>query len=147
MILARPSPSCQSFDVNLSSYVPEYGPKDYAGNIFAFNTTDENLGDQFGLLGFADDNWVDGTQSYVFGFDTPGYRDLGYGLTTTTIHEFGHHVGMSHPHDGYDSEWDYDYGPGGDTYFAWSGDESDTIMHYSDLMRVRPPTKDNMHAG
>jgi hypothetical protein len=121
------------FDANLSNYVPEYQPKDYAGKIFAFNTTDANLGDQFGLLGFSDDNWVDGTQSYVFGFDSPGYRDLGYGLTTTTIHEFGHHIGMSHPHDGYDSEWDYDYGPGGDTYFAWSGDESNTIMHYMDL--------------
>jgi hypothetical protein len=121
------------FDANLSSYVPDYGPKDYAGNIFAFNTTDDNMGGWFGLLGFADDNWVDGTQLYTFGFDTPTYRELGYGFTTTMIHEFGHHIGMSHPHDGYDSEWDYDYGPGGNTYFAWSGDESDTIMHYMDL--------------
>ena len=40
---------------------------------------------------------------------------------------------MSHPHDGYDSELDLDYGPGDDFYFAWSGDESNTIMHYMDL--------------
>jgi len=37
---------------------------------------------------------------------------------------------MSHPHDGYDSELGIDYGPTGDFYFAWSGDESDTVMHY-----------------
>jgi len=55
------------------------------------------------LLGFADDNWVDGTQTHVFMFDTPEDRALGYGFTTTAIHEFGHHIGMSHPHDGYDS--------------------------------------------
>jgi hypothetical protein len=40
---------------------------------------------------------------------------------------------MSHPHDGYDSEDDLDFGPGGDFYFAWSGDESNTIMSYVDL--------------
>ena len=27
----------------------------------------------------------------------------GYGLTTTMIHEYGHHSSLSHPHDGYDS--------------------------------------------
>jgi hypothetical protein len=121
------------FDANLSTYVPAYRPNDYVGEIFAFNTTAATLGGQFGLLGFADDNWVDGTQSYVFEFDAAEYRDLGYGFTTTSIHEFGHHIGMSHPHDGYDSELGVDYGPGGSTYFAWSGDESHTIMHYMDL--------------
>jgi hypothetical protein len=58
---------------------------------------------------------------------------LGYGLTTTQIHETGHHIGMSHPHDGWDSELGIDYGPEGDTYFAWSGDESNSIMSYVDL--------------
>jgi hypothetical protein len=60
------------------------------------------------------DNWADGTQSFVFAFDSPSIRDVsGYGFTTTTIHEVGHHVGMSHPHDGYDYEADVDFGPGG----------------------------------
>jgi hypothetical protein len=86
-----------------------------------------------GLLGFADDNWVDGTQSYVFEFDTAAYREIGYGFSITTIHEGGHHFGLSHPHDGYDSETGLDYGPEGPFYFAWSGDESNTIMHYLDL--------------
>jgi hypothetical protein len=118
------------FDLNRADYIPEYGTYDSVTGIFAFNTTADNLAGQFGLLGFADDNWVDGTPSYVFQFDSTEYRDLGYGFTTTTVHEGGHHFGLSHPHDGYDSELGLDYGPADDFYFAWSGDESNTVMHY-----------------
>ena len=75
-------------------------------------------------LGFADDNWADGTQSFVFAFDSPSVRDVsGYGFSTTVIHEVGHHLGMSHPHDGYDFGADVDFGPSDQFYFAWSGDE------------------------
>ncbi len=56
-----------------------------------------------GLLGFADDNWLNGTQSGVFSFVYPEVVPLGYGMTTTMTHEYGHHSSMSHPHDGYDS--------------------------------------------
>jgi hypothetical protein len=134
------------FDMNLADYVPEYAEPDYVLPVFAFNTTGDNLGDQFGLLGFADDNWTDGTQSYVFEFDAPEYRDLGYGFTTTTIHEGGHHFGMSHPHDGYDSELGLDYGPADEFYYAWSGDESNTIMHYMDLsIEFGQFDRDNMY--
>lgn len=121
------------FDINRDKYLPDYHEVDYVAGIYAFNTTAENLGSGNGLLGYADDNWIDGTQSYVFEFDTADYRALGYGFSTTTIHEAGHHFGLSHPHDGYDSEYGFDYGPGDDFYFAWSGDESNTIMHYLDL--------------
>ena len=121
------------FDANQGRYVPPYGPTDYVGKVFAFNTTDESMGDEFGLLGYSDDNWTDGTQSYVFAFDTAGYRDLGYGFSTTAAHEFGHHIGMSHPHDGYDAEQALDFDSIGATYFAWSGDESNTIMAYNDV--------------
>ena len=121
------------FDANLDQYVPDYGRNDYVLPTFNFNTTEENLGDQFGLLGFADDNWVDGTQTFVFTFGAEAYRELGYGFTSTVVHEAGHHIGMSHPHDGYDSELGLDYGPGGDFYFAWSGDESDSVMSYLGL--------------
>jgi hypothetical protein len=86
-----------------------------------------------GLLGYSDDNWLDGTQSSVFAFVNPLVVELGYGLSTTDIHEVGHHAGMSHPHDGYDFERGLDFGPGGPFYFAWSGDESNTIMSYIDL--------------
>jgi hypothetical protein len=86
-----------------------------------------------GLLGFADDNWLNATQSGVFGFVYPDVVAAGYGLTTTMIHEYGHHSSMSHPHDGYDPENDVDYGPGGETQYAWLGDMSHTIMSYMDL--------------
>lgn len=121
------------FNLNLDKYIPEYDPEDYVLPIFAFNTTERNLGDQFGLLGFADDNWMDGTQTFVFEFGATEYRTLGYGFSTTTVHEGGHHFGMSHPHDGYDSELGIDYGPAGDFYFVWSGDESDSVMSYISL--------------
>ena len=86
-----------------------------------------------GLLGFADDNWLNGTQSGVFSFVYPGAVAAGYGLTTTMIHEYGHHSSMSHPHDGYDPGTGVDFGPSGDTFFAWLGDESNSIMSYIDL--------------
>jgi len=107
------------------------GDADYEVPIFAFNATDDLF---TCCLGFADDDWATGTQSFVFGFDSPSVRDVsGYGFTTTFIHETGHHLGMSHPHDGYDYEADVDFGPGGDHYFAWSGDESNSMMSYIDL--------------
>jgi hypothetical protein len=106
------------------------GDADYEVPVFAFNATDELF---TCCLGFADDNWADGTQSFVFAFDAPFIRDFGYGFTTTTIHEVGHHIGMSHPHDGFDYEANVDYGPGDNFYYAWSGDESNTMMSYIDL--------------
>jgi hypothetical protein len=107
------------------------GDADYEVPVFAFNATDDLF---TCCLGFADDDWATGTQSFVFAFDSPSVRDVsGYGFTTTTIHEVGHHVGMSHPHDGFDYEADVDFGPSGDFYFAWSGDESNTMMSYIDL--------------
>ena len=134
------------YDRNLSRYVPAYGDRDYVGEIFAFNTTEAGLGFQFGLLGYADDNWVDGTQTFSFVFGADVYRDIGYGLTSTAVHELGHHIGLSHPHDGYDSELGLDYGPGGDFYFAWLGDESDTVMHYLALSNgFGRHNADNMH--
>jgi hypothetical protein len=105
------------------------GRVDYELPNFNYATTDA---DESGLLGYADDNWRNGTQSFVFGFVSPTIAEA-YGLTTTIIHEDGHHLAMSHPHDGYDSETGVDYNPTGPYYFAWSGDESNTMMSYIDL--------------
>ena len=102
---------------------------DYELPIFNYALDDEPVP----ALGFADDNYVDGTQSLVFAFVSPEIVDLGYGLTTTIIHEVGHHVGLSHPHDGYDSATGVDFEPSGEFFFAWAGDESNSMMSYIDL--------------
>lgn len=118
------------FDANLDTYVPAYPEEDYVIPVFAFNTTDARMGDFFGLLGFADDNWRDGTQSYVFEFGSEGPRSFGFGFSRLSDHEIGHHIGLPHPHDGYDSELGLDYGPSGEFYYAWAGDASHTVMSY-----------------
>jgi hypothetical protein len=118
------------FDANLDTYVPAYSEEDYVIPVFAFNTTDANMGNFLGLLGFADDNWRDGTQSYVFEFGSEGPRSFGFGFSRLTDHEVGHHIGQSHTHDGYDSELGLDYGPGGEFYYVWEGDESHSVMSY-----------------
>jgi hypothetical protein len=115
-------------DDHLTEFIE--GDPDYEVPVFLYNTTDALSAG--GLLGFADDNWRDGTQSYVFGFLAPFLRTLGYGLTTTSIHEVGHHLGMSHPHDGFDP-LGIDFGPSDAFYFTWAGDESNTVMSYLDL--------------
>ncbi|MGH3039257.1 MAG: hypothetical protein ACRDLZ_07620 [Gaiellaceae bacterium] len=98
----------------------------------AFNyATEDDLAS--GFLGYADDNYVDGTQSFIFSWVSPGVVESGYGLTTTQIHEYGHHFGMSHPHDGFDWETGIDYEPTGPLYFAWAADEHNSIMSYIDL--------------
>ncbi len=78
---------------------------------------------------YADDNQRDDTQSMVHWFPLPSQLSR-IGATDILIHEFGHHFGMSHPHDGYDYEEGIDFGPGGRLHFAWVGDESNTIMTY-----------------
>ncbi|HZO88041.1 MAG TPA: hypothetical protein VFB38_06840 [Chthonomonadaceae bacterium] len=106
------------------------GRGDYELVTVEYNATDDAA--SF-LLGISVDNLINGTQTFSFGFDWPDARSAGYGFTTDMIHEVGHHLGLSHPHDGYDWVFDFDYGPDGFFWFAQSGDESDTIMNYMDL--------------
>jgi len=106
------------------------GGADYEAGVFNYSTIDRLAPP---LLGYADDNYRDGTQSLVFAFVSPAIVEAGYGLTTTLIHEVGHHVGLSHPHDGFDWESRTDYEPADNFYFAWSGDETNSMMSYIDL--------------
>jgi hypothetical protein len=106
------------------------GGGEYEAVGFNYSTSDDIAP---GFLGFADDNWVDGTQSFVFNFISQSVVDAGYGLTTTQIHEFGHHFGMSHPHDGFDWETGIDYEPTGPFFVGWAGDEHNSMMSYIDL--------------
>ena len=96
----------------------------------------DNQDSQGGLLGVAYDDGETGTQSFVYSFLTPGLVAAGYGFTDTTVHETGHHLSLSHPHDGYDSEQDLSYGPSGQFYFVNTGDQSASIMSYNDLSRT-----------
>ncbi|GGL15488.1 hypothetical protein GCM10012284_57690 [Mangrovihabitans endophyticus] len=113
---------------NLARTQDDDGRVDYELPVFNYATPDYDT-----PLGYADDDWTTGTQSYVFAFVSPGIVEAGYGLSATQIHEVGHHLGLSHPHDGYDSASGQDYEPTGDRFFAWAGDESNTMMSYIDL--------------
>ncbi|MVN89207.1 hypothetical protein GO986_20950 [Deinococcus sp. HMF7620] len=105
--------------------------------VYLFN---DNQNSQGGLLGIAYDDGETGTQSFVYSFLTPDLvgtqEQPGYGFTDTTVHEVGHHLSLSHPHDGYDSEQNLSYGPSGDFFFVNGGDQSATIMSYNDLSRT-----------
>lgn len=134
------------FRDHVSDFVPSYPARHYVTPVFAFNTTEESLGDLFGLLGFSDDNWDDGRPTFVFAFDADAYRQRGHGFTATIIHEMGHHIGMSHPHDGFDPETGVDFDAAGEFFFAWAGDESDTVMHYLTLSnQFGEHNRDNMY--
>jgi hypothetical protein len=119
-----------SFDLNRDTYIPDYDDEDYVVGGFPINTTDANMGNFFGINGYALDNRLDGTQSFVFMWSYPLLKSVGLGFTSVTVHEVGHHIGLSHPHDGYDSEFGMDYGASGNAYFAWLGDESHSPMSY-----------------
>jgi hypothetical protein len=124
-------PFSSLFVYNLST-LPKVltGKKDYEVPVFAY-TVDDSVPAPF--LGVADDDWKTGTQSLVYSVVSPSAITRGYGLTTTIIHEVGHHLGMSHPHDGYDFEADTDFGTTGAYYYSWAGDESNSMMSYIDL--------------
>ena len=115
------------FSERSSTYFPEYRPNDYVGRVVSFNTLQES---SLGFIGLSDSNWTDGTQSLNYVFVGPGRRSQGTGVTNLAVHEFGHHIGLSHPHDGYDSEFAFPYVASADLFFAWAGDESNTVMHY-----------------
>jgi hypothetical protein len=84
------------------------------------------------VLGLADDNYRDGTQSFVFSFVSPDIAQS-YGLTTTEIHEYGHHLNLSHPFDGFDYENETNFGWDGKYYFTGVGNEINSMMSYVDL--------------
>ena len=50
--------------------------------------------------------------------------------TATMTHEVGHALGLSHPHDGYDSQLGVDFNGVDDFFIAQLGDESNTVMSY-----------------
>ncbi len=86
------------------------------------------------LAGLADGRtFYDYGQAEVLEFTSPSIRSRGVGPTRVLTHEVGHHLGISHPHDGVDAEQRIFYGPAGDFFFAWLGDEVSSVMSYTDL--------------
>jgi hypothetical protein len=107
------------------------GGGEYEALIVNYAVLDDPVPPPF--LGFADENYIDGTQSFAFNLLSQGIIDFGYGLTTTDIHEYGHYLALSHPHDGYDYEQAVDYGPTGEFSYVFIGTQNNSMMSYIDL--------------
>ena len=84
------------------------------------------------FIGFADTNWIDGTKSGAWAVVPPQSEAGGFSQTGTLIHEVGHHMGLSHTHDGWEPEYGFAYSAaqGGYLYLSWVGDEVSSVMSY-----------------
>ena len=120
------------------------GDADYEIPVFAYSTTDDYANGFFG--GAAIDNFRDGTQSMVFvTFPETYFSTFNYGWTINLLHEVGHHLGLSHPHDGFDYDLGFNYGARGSSFFVWAGDSTSTIMSYlGDSTSYSQFDRDNM---
>jgi hypothetical protein len=92
------------------------------------------------ITGFADQTWSDELrQSFIYIFGSPQLRQpplpVVAGYTPHVVHETGHHVGLSHPHNGFrcldegctQVRW---FGAEGDTYYTWLADQVSSVMSY-----------------
>ena len=114
------------FDFHMQQFLE--GDGDYEVPIYAYLTTND-YGN--GFVGGSALGNIDGSQAIIFETIPEWYlADTGGGMTAPLLHEIGHHLGLSHPHDGYDSELNMEFGPSGPTYFTWDGDSSSTVMGY-----------------
>jgi hypothetical protein len=115
------------FSANRETYLPPGGPDYVVGN-FVFDTKVENMGFLAGAAGTADDNWQNGVQSFTYTWTYEQLRSRGRGPSWTVLHETGHHIGLSHPFDGYDPELDIDYEPLDEFHFVAIGLQVDSVM-------------------
>jgi hypothetical protein len=69
-------------------------------------------------------------QRWNYVWNTDRLRFEGIDTTGAVTHEVGHHLGLSHVHDGFDSLSDSGFMPTGPFFFAFVGDESHTGMSY-----------------
>jgi hypothetical protein len=120
--------------VNLEKLLDRDRRRTYQAALLNWAVRDgENFETSPPALGFADENYRDGTQSFVFSFVSPAIAEAGYGLSTTEIHEYGHHLNLSHPFDGFDYETETEFGWDGEFYFTGVGNEVNSMMSYVDL--------------
>ncbi len=120
--------------VNLENLLDRDGRRTYEAALLNWSVRDgKDFETSPPVLGFADENYRDGTQSFVISFVSPSIAEAGYGLSTTEIHEYGHHLNLSHPFDGFDYETGTEFGWDGRFYFTGVGNEVNSIMSYVDL--------------
>lgn len=103
------------------------GDADYEIPVFTFFVPTEI---ETAFEGVAFDNQIDGTQTYNFVVSSTFDRES-HGSTATTIHEIGHHLGVNHPHNGFDYEGFRFYNSARPAFhYVWAGDQTDTVMSY-----------------
>jgi hypothetical protein len=86
-------------------------------------------------LGVSASNFYDETKSGAFALLSAPFVARGYSQTAVLAHELGHHFALSHPHDGWEPEYEFGYGAAGGGYLhlAWVGDEVSSNMSYLDV--------------
>lgn len=127
------TPAAEFFCYFLGNYA-QYFPTNTSNVVVpavGFTTTDDASA-RVHFTGNTDDDYTTGTQTLIEELDTPQLQSspAAIGYTHLTIHEAGHYMGLSHPHDGLDPEGEFDYGPLGPFFVAWAGDESASVMSY-----------------
>lgn len=113
------------------------GDQQYEVPTFMFHIPDAQAID---LGGLADENWADQVrQSFVYSFSSPrnfGPEFMQLGKTSVLAHEVGHHLGLTHPHDGFicadASCIEPKYVIASDsTFYSWLGDQQSSLMSYN----------------
>jgi len=83
-----------------------------------------------GIGGFASSRPAN-VQAWSYVFLADRFREgQGFDDTGAATHEVGHHLGLSHVHDGYDLEQDVTLEAKGAKFFLWTGVETNTGMSY-----------------
>ena len=103
------------------------GDADYEIPVFTFFVPTEI---ETSFEGQSVDNQIDGTQKFNYVVSSTFDRES-HGTTESTIHEIGHHLAASHPHNGFDYQSFSLYNSARPAFhYVWAGDQSDTVMSY-----------------
>lgn len=101
---------------------------DYEAGSFNYITPSSGGGT---CLAFADGHPHSGKQSFIYSFLTQSCLSS-IGFTDILVHEYGHHFGMSHQHDGYDHERRVQFSAVSDAWlFAFAGTQNNSVMSYT----------------